>query len=259
MGKDKKALGIKTTRYFTKNCSKCSFEYPNWFTNCPKCGTAWDELEAKAFTTSPESQKKTIKIVVKITEEDFDKAIISVNLIFSADRGKSWYQMLMESKTDYFLAEIAEVPAGSVIIYYIEVYLEGGEKIIENNDKKYFYYKVGESVGEPEEKPTKIERDEIKGKIREAEIKPQKYARVPVVSQISTPHITREVIKPPTEIPLDPAKSLTKRKPLQTSPSKLTIFNSPQTTIDPDLKVCIHCNSKIKKIWSTCPICGKDL
>ena len=66
MGKDKKALGIKTTRYFTKSCSKCGFEYPNWFTNCPKCGTAWDELEAKAFTPSTKSQKKIIKIVVKI-------------------------------------------------------------------------------------------------------------------------------------------------------------------------------------------------
>jgi len=60
--KDKKVLGIKTTRYFTKNCSKCGFEYPNWFTNCPKCGAAWDEMEAKAFTGSPDMQKKTIKI-----------------------------------------------------------------------------------------------------------------------------------------------------------------------------------------------------
>ncbi|MFW9825152.1 MAG: hypothetical protein ACFFE4_19580 [Candidatus Thorarchaeota archaeon] len=259
MGKDKKALGIKTTRYFTKNCSKCNFEYPNWFTNCPKCGAAWDELEAKAFAPSPESQRKTIKIVVKITEEDFNKAIMSVNLIFSADRGKSWYQMLMESKTDYYLAEIAEVPAGSVIIYYIEVYLEGGERVIENNDKKYFYYKVGESVGEPEEKPSKIERDEIKEKIREAEINPQEYSREYIESQTSAPRITREIIKPSTEIPLKPSKSATISNKPQKSPEKLTIFGNPQTTIDPDLKVCVHCNSKIKKIWSTCPICGKDL
>ena len=52
MGKQKKGLGIKTTRYFTKSCSKCSFEYPNWFTNCPKCGAAWDEMEAKAIRLS---------------------------------------------------------------------------------------------------------------------------------------------------------------------------------------------------------------
>jgi hypothetical protein len=165
----------------------------------------------------------------------------------------------MESKTDYYLAEIAEVPAGSVIIYYIEVFLEDGEKVIENNDKKYFYYKVGESVGEPEERPSKIERDEIKEKIREAEIRPQEYSREYVGSQSSAPHITREIIKPPTEIPSYPTKSAKISNHPQTSPSKLTIFGSPQTTIDPDLKVCIHCNSKIKKIWSTCPICGKDL
>ena len=141
MGKDKKALGIKTTRYFTKNCSACGFEYPNWFTNCPKCGTAWDELQAKAFLPSSEAQKKTIKIVVKITEEDFNRAILSVNLIFSADQGKSWYQMQMDSKVDYFIAEISEIPAGSNIIYYIEVYLENGEIVIENNNNKYYYYR----------------------------------------------------------------------------------------------------------------------
>ena len=48
MAKDKKkSLGIKTTRYFTKTCLKCNFEYPNWFTNCPKCGIAWDSVEAE--------------------------------------------------------------------------------------------------------------------------------------------------------------------------------------------------------------------
>ena len=87
MGKEKKTLGIKTTRYFTKNCSKCDFEYPNWFTNCPKCGAAWDDSEI--IPATKEAHKKTIKIVVKITEEDFNKAISYVNLIFSADQGRS--------------------------------------------------------------------------------------------------------------------------------------------------------------------------
>ncbi|MFX1297573.1 MAG: hypothetical protein ACFFD2_22325, partial [Promethearchaeota archaeon] len=76
MGKEKKTFGIKTTRYFTKDCSQCGFEYPNWFTNCPKCGAAWDD--SKVITTPKEAQKKTIKIVVKITEEDFNKAITYV-------------------------------------------------------------------------------------------------------------------------------------------------------------------------------------
>ena len=39
----------------------------------------------------------------------------------------------------------------------------------------------------------------------------------------------------------------------------VTIFGKLQTQIDPDLKICPYCNSKIKKLWSTCPICGKDL
>jgi hypothetical protein len=38
-----------------------------------------------------------------------------------------------------------------------------------------------------------------------------------------------------------------------------TIFGKPQTQIDPELKVCVHCKSKIKKMWSTCPICGKSI
>jgi len=259
MGKDKKALGIKTTRYFTKNCSKCDFEYPNWFTNCPKCGTAWDELEAKAFSASNKKLKKTIKIVVKITEEDFSRAILNVNLIFSADQGKSWYQMLMESTSDYYLVEIAEIPMGSVIIYYIEVYLENGEKVIENNDNKYFYYKVGVSVGEPEEKPSELERNELKGKIRKTEIKPQKYTKNPVSSQLPTPHISSEMIKPSPEIRQETINSVTMNNPPKPSANNLTIFGKPQTTIDPELKVCTHCNSKIKKMWSTCPICGKDI
>ncbi len=259
MGKEKKALGIKTTRYFTKNCSKCGFEYPNWFTNCPKCGSAWDELEAKAFSPSTEPQKKKIKIVVKITEEDFYRTILSVNLIFSADQGKSWYQMLMDSKTDYYLAEIAEIPAGSVIVYYIEVHLENGEKIIENNDNKYFYYKVGVSVGEPEEKPSEFERNTLKGKIKEAKINPQRYTKKPDIPQKPLPHITKKVISPSAKTPQEPIKSSVIDSSPKPSSNNLTIFGKPQTRIDPDLKVCTYCNSKIKKMWSTCPICGKTL
>jgi len=259
MGKDKKALGIKTTRYFTKNCSKCGFEYPNWFTNCPKCGSAWDELAAKAISPSTEAQKKKIKIVVKITEEDFNKAILNVNLIFSVDQGKSWYQMLMNSKTDYYIAEIAEIPAGSVIVYYIEVYLENGEIVIENNDDKYFYYKVGVSVGEPEEKSSDLERNTLKEKIKEKEIKPQRYAKDPDISHEPSPHLTRKMIPPATQIPQEPIKSNAIDNSPQPLSNNLTIFGKPQTRIDPDLKVCTYCNSKIKKMWSTCPICGKNL
>ena len=51
MGKEKKNIGIKTTRYFTKTCSNCEFEYPNWFTNCPKFGLAWDDTSLEISTS----------------------------------------------------------------------------------------------------------------------------------------------------------------------------------------------------------------
>ena len=254
MGKEKKALGIKTTRYFTKNCSKCSFEYPNWFTNCPKCGTAWDEMQAKAFSRPAEDHKKKIKIVVKITEDDFNKAILYVNLIFSADQGKSWYQMPMESKMDYFIAEIDEIPAGSIIIYYIEVYLENGERIIENNDNKYYYYKVGVSIGEPEETPSESEKKALKEQIKDSTIEPQSYSKD---SQKPNSHLTKNMIVQSTKIPEESIQPNTSNN-TETSRGS-TIFDKPQTKIDPELKVCNYCNSKIKKMWSTCPICGKDL
>jgi len=259
MAKDKKGFGIKTTRYFTKNCSACGFEYPNWFTNCPKCGAAWDELRAKAFQPSSETHKKTIKIVVKITEEDFNRKILSVNLIFSANQGKSWYQMQMTSKVDYFIAEIAEVPAGSNIIYYIEVYLENGEVIIENNNNKYYYYKVGVSLGEPEEIPSEVERNSIKNSIKEADIIPQQYvADSPPLKKV--PHISRKAPNPPPKIPQTRVQPNKQKDAFQNTSSKgLTIFGKPQTNIDPDLKICSFCKSKIKKMWSTCPICGENL
>ncbi|MHA2007175.1 MAG: hypothetical protein ACXABO_15820 [Promethearchaeota archaeon] len=259
MGKKKKGLGIKTTRYYTKNCAKCGFEYPNWFTNCPKCGAAWDEMEAKVFSTSPETQKKTIKIVVKITEEDFNRGIVNVILIFSADQGKSWYQMNMDSKVDYYIAEIADIPAGSVIIYYIEVYLDNGERVIENNDNKYYYYKVGVAIGEAEEKPTESERDLLKERIKEAEIRTKQYPNEYNESKEFMPKVTRKTIEDSPKIPQPPMKPAP-QDPTQGSPLKnLTIFGKPQTKIDPELKICTYCNSKIKKMWSICPICGKNL
>ncbi|KKM78426.1 hypothetical protein LCGC14_1360090 [marine sediment metagenome] len=258
MGKEKKSIGIKTSRYFTKSCSHCGFEYPNWFTNCPKCGVAWDDAEIKKYT-SKESQKKTIKIVVKITEEDFEKTILKVNLIFSADQGKSWYQMEMDAKIDYFLAEIAEIPMGSVIIYYIEVYLEDGERIIENNENNYFYYKVGVPIGEPEGKPTEIESQALKENIKKIPILPQEYYQTPKESLKRKTYITREMIEQSTKTPVENVKTPSTRLSQDQNPEKITILGKPQTRIDPDLKICTHCKSKIKKMWSTCPICGKSL
>jgi len=268
MAKDKKkSIGIKTTRYFTKTCSKCKFEYPNWFTNCPKCGIAWDEEDIEVEPIKGEIAKKTIKIVVKITEEDFDQSIENVKLVFSADQGNIWYQINMENKEEYFIAEIADVPIGSVIIYYIEVSLQNKEKVIENNEGKYYYYEVGAPIGKEMEmeqrdsskldrsrkKPFPSENDILlsqsneysKSKTEEKSnyFKPEEKQPVKFVSF----NKSQKVIKP------------TQAPKYYEPEDNLTIFGKPQTEIDPNLKICPYCNSKIKKEWSTCPICGKDI
>ncbi|MHA1273724.1 MAG: hypothetical protein ACTSQP_13210 [Promethearchaeota archaeon] len=227
MAKEKKKpnLKVKTSRYFTKTCKFCKNEYPNWFVSCPKCGAAWDE-DIIEKEQEQELLKKNIKIVVKITEEDFEEPIITVNLIFSADYGKSWYKMKMDSKMDYYIAEIADVPIGTIIIYYIEVFLSNGEKIIENNDGNYYYYKVGASISETQEE-----------RIPEAE------------AQTLQENISKEMETPKD---YEEAKAAMEN-------DDITIFGKPQTQIDPDLKVCPNCKSKIKKMWSICPICGSKV
>ena len=279
MAKDKKkTFGIKTTRYFTKTCTKCKFEYPNWFTNCPKCGIAWDETETAKLEESGKTVKKTIKIVVKITEEDFDDKLDAVKLIFSADNGKSWYQMKMENEMDYFIAEIIEVPIGSLVIYYIEVKLVNGEVVIENNDGKYFIYKVGAPL---EKKSTMIQE------ARKTHQEEYKIAQIDQEKKI-TPKLSKQMFKAEEKIfqeSIKPSKLISSdmkftepndkgiefhefkvtnvqppEKPLEYKlEDSITIFGRPQTQIDPELKICPHCNSKIKKMWSTCPICGKQI
>jgi len=268
MAKDKKKkLGIKTTRYYTKTCITCNYEYPNWFTNCPKCGAAWDAIKADLVVGKKEAMRKTIKIVAKITEEEFEDTFERVLLIFSADQGASWYSLRMENQLAYFIAEIVEVPLGTVIIYYIEVLLAHGEKIVENNDGKYFHYKVGlhlEHLGEEKSQSTEnvthssedqssivtnqsIENSESIEKSK-VELEDELDKRIFDESiQLSELHINNQsdVLPPqPKKYHVDDTK---------------TIFGTLQTQIDPELKVCPFCNSKIKKMWSTCPICGKDI
>ncbi len=246
MAKDKKKkIGIKTTRYYTKTCTSCNYEYPNWFTNCPKCGAAWDSDKADLVVGKKEIPRKTIKIVVKITEEDFEDAFERVQLIFSADQGVSWYSLRMENQLDYFIAEIVEVPLGAVVIYYIEVLLAHGEKIVENNDGKYFHYKVGvpvEHLGNEEDQPTEsIEKSKV-----ELEDELDKIIFNDSI-QLSELHVNKQSDVPPPQ-----------PKKYHVDDTK-TIFGTLQTQIDPELKFCPYCNSKIKKMWSTCPICGKNL
>ena len=289
MGKKKKSLGIKTTRYFTKTCTKCKFEYPNWFTNCPKCGAAWDSVEAEKTTGAKEALKKTIKIVVKITEEDFNNTLERVKLIFSADQGRSWYQMEMENQLDFFIAEITDVPVGSDIIYYIEVILIHGEQVIENNEGNYFHYKVGLPI-EDLEKDQQISKGKIENHAKKQLNKSvNEYNEVLEDFNLLKTQITNDIVQKPPKpqpeyfIPKSESNANSKKEMIDNSteisqifinkpsiqPSQhpkeysaednITIFGRLQTKIDPDLKLCPYCNSKIKKIWSTCPICGKNL
>jgi len=258
MGKDKKKkLGIKTTRYFTKLCTNCMFEYPNWFTNCPKCGAAWDSVKAEKIVGQKEIQKKTIKIVVKITEENFNNTLERVQLIFSADHGKSWYRFQMEHELDYFIAEIAEVPMGSIIIYYIEVLLAHGETIIENNEGNYFYYEVG----------IPIENSEVNRQLPQQATVTSEYNEKPEVrkNSLTKPNLNlqenlRDSSAPLSQIYINRRDIQPPQQPKRYSvDDNVTIFGKLQTQIDPELKICPYCNSKIKKLWSTCPICGKNL
>ena len=216
-------IGIKTARYFTKRCESCSNEYPNWFVSCPKCGVSWHEAEAEDGVEAEDLDKKTIKIVVKITEEDFNEEIDHIQLIFSGDQGKSWYQMKMDVEEDYFIAEMADVPNNSVIIYYMEVFLVNGENFIENNEGKYFYYKVGVPIGEIAEEPPKLTaktlQDNLKFSIPNA-----------LTAEAQSEYDTESEIS-----------------------------NKSEGQTDPNLKICPQCNSKIKKNWNTCPFCGKNV
>jgi hypothetical protein len=224
-------IGIKTARYYTKNCVSCDNKYPNWFTNCPKCGVAWDESVSERSVEAEDLDKKTIKIVVKITEEDFNEEIDHIQLIFSGDQGNSWYQMKMDVEADYFIAEMADVPNGSVIIYYMEVFLANGENFIENNDGKYFYYKVGVPIEEIDEEPpvvtAQILQDNLKFSIPDSLIKDE------------TQNIFVESQSEYNE--------------------ESAIDSNQKTHSNSDLIKCPHCNSKIKKNWSTCPFCGKTI
>jgi hypothetical protein len=109
--------------------------------------------------------------------------------------------------------------------------LENGETITENNNGKYFYYKVGSSIEENEIEPTESRNKLIKDNITDSHIPDQDY---------------KMNLKP-----------IYDKKPANSN--KMTIFGTPQTQVDPNLKLCPHCNSKIKKMWSKCPLCGKDV
>ena len=282
---------IKTSRYWTKNCSSCGFDYPNWFTTCPKCGAPWVKPADEIIESVEElPAKKTIKIVVKITDESEDNPIISVYLIFTADGGHSWFKVPMEKKQDYYISEIDEMPIGSDVIYYIEAEDSSSEKIIENNEGDYFFYHVGPQT--PEEQKALERQAQLLENPSETSNIPfliEKSGEEKTAGQKSSPFLLEEsekgqhlesinnskLSKPMTQ----PTTKAEKKKdllqeikdklpkapqPYESKPitsaanteEKLTIFGKPHTKREEDLKLCPGCKSKIKKLWTTCPICG---
>ncbi|TXT59384.1 MAG: hypothetical protein BAJALOKI1v1_1430008 [Promethearchaeota archaeon] len=142
----KKSFEIKTSKFFTKTCSNCGKEYPSWFVSCPYCKTPWDKKKYEQEQQKEGKIKKDVKIMVKITEENFEEPIKKVNLKFSPNQGQAWYQLLMEEKSDnIYEAQVLEVPDETTLIYFIEVELENNEIVVENNNGEYYHYKVSPS------------------------------------------------------------------------------------------------------------------
>ena len=197
--------------------------------------------------------------------------------------------MEMENQLDFFIAEITDVPVGSDIIYYIEVILIHGEQVIENNEGNYFHYKVGLPI-EDLEKDQQISKGKIENHAKKQLNKSvNEYNEVLEDFTLLKTQITNDLVQKPPKPqpeyfkPKSESNANSKKEMIDNSteisqifinkpsiqPSQhpkeysaednITIFGRLQTKIDPDLKLCPYCNSKIKKIWSTCPICGKNL
>ncbi|TFG00432.1 MAG: hypothetical protein EU541_02345 [Promethearchaeota archaeon] len=213
MGKKKSKLGIKTSKYFTKTCDNCGEEYPSFFTHCPHCGTAWDEKPQDAFKT------KNIKIVAKITEDNFSEAIKRVSLIFSGDGGQKWYKVKMKDKSDFYEAEIKDVPEGATLIYLIEVYQVNGEIIRENNQGTYYKYNVAISEGEDEEEQSEVHDSD-----------------------------PLDVLKP----------SMPQKEDIIEKHQEEELNNNSENSPKDNLKECPNCHSKVKKHFIICPICGHN-
>jgi len=151
MGK-KKEFKIKTSKYFTRTCSNCGKEIPSWYVTCPFCKAPWDQEKYEKEREKGVELKKDVKMVVKVTEENFTEPLKNVFLKFSPNDGQSWYEIKMEEKADdIYEAEILEIPEETILIYYIEVELTNKERVIENNNGQYYKYRVSSSETENNE------------------------------------------------------------------------------------------------------------
>jgi len=120
---------------------------------------------------------------------------------------------------------------GSLIIYYIVVFLVNGEKVIENNDGQYFLYKV---------------EDEFKDKNDYfPDFKPYKPPPPPDDRYERFPY--PYIYKPP-------------RPPDDIEPALQAQIKIPKEKKEPQIELdCPYCGYKISKEQKYCPICGKDV
>ncbi|TFG21399.1 MAG: hypothetical protein EU530_00150 [Promethearchaeota archaeon] len=250
------AKKIKTTRYWTRKCPNCTFEYPNWFTVCPKCHASWkgeggiSVSETSATSEQPTQpqqpvteKEKTIKIIAQLTEDDV--RISKLTLFFSADNGISWFQMDMIREADYFAADIMNVPINSTIVYYLKGIDENNLEFTEDNSQNYYYYHVTESVESelPETQPPVTAPTKSAAPYMN---QPSAETLSPV-QKLLTPHRFQHEL----DIPPVPPKQ-------GSNPPQSGVVFTPldQVQRDANLKLCMNCKSKIKSDWGICPICG---
>lgn len=242
---------IKTSRYWTRTCDNCGFEYPNWFVQCPKCKETWDvesreqetEETVDQVPAEPETseEQKTVRIIAQLAEDDVK--ISSLTIYFSGDNGVSWFQMPMVRENDYFVAEIQDVPIGSTIVYYLKGVDEDGEDFVENNDEEFFYYYVTDDVSDDSdyETGTEYEEEEKEEEVQDYDEYQEHREDEPI--EISAPTFAEEKAES-TADSYDPGDSDVIFTPLNKAKKER------------NLKECPSCGSKVKKDWAVCPICG---
>ncbi len=250
------AKKIKTTRYWTRKCPNCTFEYPNWFTTCPRCHASWKgeggiSVSETDSTPMPTTQiqdfqaekEKTIKIIAQLTEDDV--RISKLTLFFSADNGISWFQMDMVREGDYFAADILNVPINSTIVYYLKGVDENNMEFTEDNNQNYYYYQVTENLEHeiPESPPP----------VTAPSDSPTLYTSQPA-STPQKPFSQQHELDIP---PVPPKQATPQATDRSTSTQNGVIFTPlDQVQRDANLKICPNCKSKIKVDWGICPICG---